>query len=93
MCKADLCLLYWLQAAFSAVGLTSLCGCLQISDNAALFQPLEESDIYMANSGEIINNRVWGNQVWHCMATFRATDVLLFPRGLIPGAYTLLPRE
>jgi hypothetical protein len=35
----------------------------QISDNPALFQPLEESDIMLANSGEIINNRVWGEQV------------------------------
>lgn len=36
---------------------------MQISDNPELFQPLVEDDIMAANAGEIINSKVWGEQV------------------------------
>ena len=36
---------------------------LQISDNPELFQPVQEEMIMAANSGEFINDQLWGQAV------------------------------
>lgn len=36
---------------------------LQISDNPELFQPVQEELIMQANSGQFINDKLWGQAV------------------------------